>query len=272
MGQWKPELEKAATILSRATRVTVSTGAGISAESSIPTFRDPGGLWDQISPMDAGTAKGLLRAFQTKSRIIVPILMTMLDRFEKAEPNAGHKALFDLEKMGIVRTVITQNVDNLHKEAGTTDLIEVHGNLFKMVCLSCGWEREVDRKPYIEMIRNRLSMIDVYDLDALLSLAVICDQCRSVMRPDVVMFGEAVKSLPRAFRVSAESDVMLVLGTSGVVFPAASFPVEAKKAGARIIVINPTENGFRHCSDIYISMKAGDALPAIVGKITGCSG
>jgi NAD-dependent deacetylase len=198
--------------------------------------------------------------------------MTMLDRFEKAAPNAGHKALFDLEKMGIVRTVITQNIDNLHKEAGTTDLIEVHGNLFRMVCLSCGGEKEVDRKQYVERIRNRLSMIDVYDLDALISLAVVCDQCGSVMRPDVVMFGEAVKFLPRAFRVSVESDVMLVLGTSGVVFPAASFPVEAKKAGAKVIVINPTENGFRHCSDIYIPMKAGDALPAIVDIIKELSG
>ena len=272
MGRWEQEIEKAAQVLSRSRRVTVSSGAGISAESSIPTFRDPGGLWDQINPMEAGTVDGLLRAFQTRSEKIVSILRTMLDRFENAAPNAGHKALFDLEQMGIVKTVITQNIDNLHREAGTTDLIEVHGNLFRMTCLGCGSEKEVDRKQHIRFLRERLAAITEYDLDALISLAASCDRCGSVMRPDVVMFGEAVKSLHRAFRVSLESDVMLVLGTSGVVFPAASFPVEAKKAGATIIVVNPTENGFSHCSDIYIPMKAGDALPAIVSRIRGKGG
>ncbi len=267
MGKWRQELEEAASVLSKATRATAFCGAGISAESSIPTFRDPGGLWDQINPMEAGTVKGLLRAFQEKSDIIVPILMTMLDRFEKSEPNAGHLALSHLEKMGIVKTVITQNIDNLHHEAGTKDLIEVHGNLFRMYCLSCGRNKNVDRKRYVQTIRNRLLKISVYDLDALISLAVECDQCGSLTRPDVVMFGEAVKSLPQAFRVSIQSDVMMVLGTSGAVFPAASFPVEAKNAGAKVIVINPTENGFKHCSDIYIPMKAGDALPFIVEKI-----
>jgi len=247
--------------------VSASCGAGISAESKIPTFRDPGGLWDQINPMEAGTAKGLVRAFQKKSDVIIPILMKMLGRFERAEPNSGHLALFDLEEMGILQTVITQNIDNLHQEAGTTDLIEVHGNLFRMVCLSCGQEKEVDRKQYIQNLRNRLSSITVYDLDSLISLAAVCDHCRSVMRPDVVMFGEAVKSLSRAVTVSMQSEVMLVLGTSGVVYPAASFPLEAKKTGAKIIVINPVENGFGHCSDVYIPMKTGDALPAIVDKI-----
>jgi len=267
MGKWRQELEEAAWILSKASRATAFCGAGISAESSIPTFRDPGGLWDQINPMEAGTAKGLLRAFQEKSDIIVPILMTMLDRFENSEPNRGHVALSHLEKMGIVKTVITQNIDNLHQEAGTKGLIEVHGNLFRMLCLSCGWEKRVDRKQYVQIIRNRLSKIAAYDLDALISLAVKCDHCGSLTRPDVVMFGEAVKSLHQAFGVSIQSDVMLVLGTSGAVFPAASFPVEAKKAGAKIIVINPTENGFMHCTDIYIPMKAGDALPLLVEKI-----
>lgn len=272
MGRWEQELDKAAQVLSSAGSVSASSGAGISAESSIPTFRDPGGLWDQIDPMEAGTVDGLLHAFQTRSAKIVSILMTMLDRFENAAPNAGHKALFELEQMGRLRTVITQNIDNLHREAGTTDLIEVHGNLFRMTCLSCGSEKEVDRKQHIQFLRDRLSSITDYDLDALISLAAVCDQCGSVMRPDVVMFGEAVKSMPRAFRIAVESDVMLVLGTSGVVFPAASLPVEAKKSGATIIVINPTENGFSHCSDIYIPMKAGDALPAIVSRMKEAGG
>lgn len=267
MGKWDKELSEAASILSRAKQAAASTGAGFSAESRIPTFRDPGGLWDQINPMEAGTVKGLLKAFQQKSEIIVPILIKMLDSFEQADANPGHVALAELEKMGIVRNVITQNIDNLHQEAGTKALIEVHGNLFRMLCLSCGNKNKIDRKELVRRFRRRLSDTKVYNLDALIGLAETCDQCGSVTRPDVVMFGEAVQGLSEAFMASVQSDVMLVLGTSGVVYPAASFPVEARNSGAKVIVINPTENGFSHCTDLYIPMKTGEALPIIVKKI-----
>jgi NAD-dependent deacetylase len=267
MGKWEKEIEAAVSILSGAKRACASSGAGISAESGIPTFRDPGGLWDEINPIEAGTAAGLVNVLEKNADKIIPIFLKMLDSFEQAEPNPGHIALFDLEKMGILKTVITQNVDNLHREAGNTDLIEVHGNLFRMVCMRCGWLKTVDRKSYVGSIREKLISFTVYDFNSMISLADICEQCDSIMRPDVVMFGEAVKGLQRAFSASLNADVMLVLGTSGVVYPAASFPIEAKNAGARVIVINPTENGFQNYSDVYIPMKTGEALPIIVSKI-----
>ncbi len=267
MGKWKNEIEAAVSILSKAKSACASSGAGISEESGIPTFRDPGGIWEEINPIEAGTARGLVNALEKNAEKIIPIFLKMLGSFEQAEPNPGHTALFDLEKMGILKTVITQNVDNLHKEAGTSDLIEVHGNLFRMVCLRCGWQKMVDRKSFVRSVRDKLKSFTAYDFNSLISLADVCDQCDSIMRPDVVMFGEAVKGLRRAFNASLNSDVMLVLGTSGVVYPAASFPIEAKKAGARIIVINPSENGFQNYTDVYIPMKTGEALPIIVEKI-----
>ena len=106
-----------------------------------------------------------------------------------------------------------------------------------------------------------------YNLYSLMSIAPKCNRCQSMMRPDVVMFGEAVQELPRAYQIAKDCDVMLVLGTSGAVYPAASFPAEASKSGARIIVINPTENAFSSVTDVYIPMKTGEALPAIIKKI-----
>jgi len=267
MGKWKQEIEEAVSILSKAKRASASSGAGMSEESGIPTFRDPGGIWDEVNPIEAGTTRGLIHTLEKNAEKIIPIFLKMLDSFERAEPNPGHTALFELEKMGILKTVITQNVDNLHKEAGTSDLVEVHGNLFRMACLRCGRKKTVDRKSYVRSVRDKLASFSTYDLSSLIKLAEVCDQCGSIMRPDVVMFGEAVKDLQRAFDVSFHSDVMLVLGTSGVVYPAASFPAEAKNAGAKIVVINPTENGFRNYSDVYIPMKTGEALPIIVEGI-----
>jgi NAD-dependent deacetylase len=267
MSPYKKEIEEAARILSKATRGSAFCGAGNSEESGIATFRDPGGLWDQVDPVEMGTAKGLISALDKNAEKLLPIFMGMLDSFEQADHNPGHKALADLEAMGILTSVITQNVDNLHREAGSDGVIEVHGNLFRMKCLSCDRIKNVERKPFVREIKEKLSTLSEFTLSSMVSLAPVCDTCNSMMRPDVVMFGEAVQHLPKAFGIAKSADVMLVLGTSGNVYPAAYFPVEAKKSGARIIVINPTENAFTAVTDVYIPMKTGEALPAIVDKI-----
>lgn len=261
------DLQTAAAILSQSSRTVASCGAGMSAESGISTFRDAGGLWDRIDPMDVGTPAGLMHTLERNAAALLPLFLELLDSFEQASPNPGHVALADLEKLGILKTVITQNVDNLHQEAGNRDVIEVHGNLFRMKCLACATASIHDRKALIGETRERITALTSFTLDSLAVLAPKCPACGFLSRPDVVMFSEAVQDLPRAFEVSGNCDVMLVLGTSGVVYPAAYFPVEAKKAGARIIVINPTENAFSSVSDLYIPMKTGEALPAIVDMI-----
>jgi len=267
MGVYDEEIEKAAKILSHASRGSAFCGAGGSEESGIATFRDPGGLWDQLDPMEVGTAEGLISALDRNAEKILPVFTAILDSFEKADYNPGHKALADLEAMGLVTSVITQNVDNLQQEAGSLEVIEVHGNLFRMKCLSCNQTKIVERKPFVREIKHKLNTMSEFTLASMVSLAPVCDSCRSMMRPDVVMFGESVQHLPRAFDIAQYADVMLVLGTSGNVYPAAYFPVEAKKSGARIIVINPTENAFQAVTDVYIPMKTGEALPLIVDEI-----
>ncbi len=260
-------VKEAASILSSADKVTAASGAGISAESGISTFRDPGGLWDYIDPYEAGTVGGIVKSLERNADKLFPLFLNILETFEKADPNPGHLALSDLEKMGILKTVITQNIDNLHQEAGNSDVIEVHGNLFRMRCLKCGRFETVDRKAFTRSLAEKLKSLDSFNLESLLLLVMKCGDCDAMMRPDVVMFGEQVHDIPKAFDACQHCDVMLVLGTSGVVYPAAYFPVEAKRRGAKVIVINPTENAFVRESDIYIPMKTGEALPAILNLI-----
>ncbi len=239
MGKYDHEIENAASILSQSTNAAVTSGAGVSAESGIPTFRDSGGLWDQMDPVEAGTPDNFFTQLEQNTHKLKSILTGLLDAFDKADPNPGHRALANLEEMGILKTVITQNIDNLHREAGNTDVVEVHGNLFRMRCLSCGEKDIVGRKSFIEALRNKLKSIISLDFANVVSLAQTCSKCGSVMRPDVVMFGEEVQEISKAFDVAQHCDAMLVLGTSGVVYPAAYLPVEAKNAGTSVIVINP---------------------------------
>jgi NAD-dependent deacetylase len=267
MESWDKEIDEAASILARSTRAVASCGAGISAESGIATFRDPGGVWDTLDPAEVGTVDGLINTLERDAKKLIPLFLEMLDSFEQAEPNPGHRSLVDLEVMGILKTVITQNTDNLHQEAGSTSVIEVHGNLCRMVCVSCGRRRRFDRKSLIGDVKSRLKSLKKYTLSHLISLAPQCDLCGSMMRPDVVMFGESVQQLPEAYGAIQGCDTMLVLGTSGVVYPAASFPFEAQKRGAKVIVINPRENAFAEVTDVYIPMKTGEALPLVVNRI-----
>ncbi|MDY6903601.1 MAG: NAD-dependent deacylase [Thermodesulfobacteriota bacterium] len=260
-------IEKASDILVRSRNAVVSSGAGMSAESGIATFRDPGGVWERLDPAQVGTTAGLLNTLQNNPEPLISMFHELLDVFANAEPNAGHEALYELERMGILQTVITQNIDNLHQEAGSIKVIEVHGNGFRFRCLSCSTRVAMSRKGLIRDVRARLDQLTDYSPAVLMDVMPQCDQCGSMMRPDVVMFGEAVQHIPEAYAAVQSADAMLALGTSGVVYPAAAFPFEAKKAGAPVIVVNPNENAFDSVSDVYVPMKAGEALPALVDNV-----
>lgn len=264
MSEGAEEIKRAAQILADAEHIVAFCGAGISAESGIATFRDPGGLWDQIDPWEAGTTEGLMLAIENKSRVLMPILHDIIGSFKAADPNPGHRALASLESMGKINAVITQNVDDLHAEAGSKKVVEVHGNLFRMRCLSCSSKYKFDRKAFLEEFSTGFNLLNTLSLTNLISVAPKCEKCGYVMRPDVVMFGEAVQGLGECFQQVKACDTMLVLGTSGAVYPVAEFPAQAKENGARVVVINPTENAFNHVSDVYIPMKTGVALPQIL--------
>ncbi len=261
-------IKQAAKILAHAGNAAASCGAGISAESGIATFRDPGGVWDRLNPVEVGTTDGLIRTLTRNPQKLVPVFIELLDALGNADPNPAHRALGDLEKMGILKTVITQNIDNLHQEAGNTDVIEVHGNGFRLRCISCGNMQIRDRRKLIAETKEKIASLAAFDLAAITDLMPKCDRCGAMMRPDVVMFGEAVKDIPRAFATARNCDVLLAIGTSGVVYPAAYLPMEAKNGGAAVIVVNPNENAFSAVSDVYIPLKAGTALPKIVEAVS----
>lgn len=261
------EIQKAANILANAKRTVASCGAGISAESGIPTFRDPGGVWEKLNPAEVGTAGGLIHTLTSNPHKLMPFFNELLETFENAEPNPAHRALGELERMGILQTVITQNIDNLHIEAGNTDVIEVHGNGFRVRCIGCGHTEARQRKPLIRETLKKLNETKTFDLKNIAALMPECPACRSATRPDVVMFGETVMDIPLAFEAARKCDVLLALGTSGTVYPAAYLPFEAKQAGASVIVINPNENAFSAVSDIYIPMKAGQAMGEILDAL-----
>ena len=235
-------IEEAAELLAPASRLVVTTGAGMSKESGIPTFRDaPSALWENFDPMDLATREGFLRDpalvwrwYGDRRRMI-----------SQARPHAGHVAIAEMETMFPSFLLITQNIDNLHRDAASRELIEMHGNIFRFKCF--------DRDHIIE----RLPETD--------DEPPRCE-CGSHIRPDVVWFGEALdaRDVDRAYAALEQCEAILVVGTSGIVAPVSGFPAVAKSAGAVVIEINPEETPITPLADIFIRAAAGAALPLLV--------
>lgn len=194
-----------------------------------------------------------------------------VNTFKRAEPNPGHYSLSDLEKMGILKSVITQNIDTFHTMAGNTRVFEVHGNLYRFRCTSCGYQVKIVREDILERMSDVLNS-DVFDLQLLLGALPTCGKCSQIMRPDVVMFGEAVLQMEESMKEARRADVVIIMGTSGIVYPAASVPIEAKRSKAKIIEINPTENAFKGITDVYVRQSSGTALPQIVEQVRRMKG
>ncbi len=259
-------IERAAEAFQRTRKLVTFSGAGMSAESGIPTFRDPGGIWDQFDPEEVGTGPGLLDTLSRTPEKIRAFADQTISVFLQARPNPGHLALGTLEQMGILKFIITQNVDNLHQEAGNKKVIEIHGNLFRQRCLACGAKKSFGREEFLTKFKTALGELARVDLSSIMEILPKC-HCGSPMRPDVVMFGEAVQGLHESFEEAGDCEVMLVLGTSGVVYPAAALPQRAKEAGATVIEINPGESAYFGVADIRLHGKTGEILPRIVEKI-----
>lgn len=218
------------------------TGAGISAESGIPTFRSKGGLWEKYDPMIYAS----IAAFREDPSKYWTIRGEFIRNYDTYQPNKAHLALAELEKMGIVRHVITQNIDGLHKKAGSKNVTEIHGSLRETYCLHCGKEFIAPHVPE--------------------GLPPYC-ACGGVLKPNTVLFGEPLPedALETAYHESATCKLMLVIGTSAVVQPAASLPVLARQKGARIVEVN-IEPAFAG-ADFFIAEKAGTGMARIVQEI-----
>jgi len=240
-------LQGAAEKIIQAKHLTVFTGAGISVESGIPPFRGEGGLWNSYDPIVLD-----LEHFHQHPLEAWKVIHTLFyDFFGKATPNPAHTGLAELEKMNLLKTVITQNIDNLHQEAGNTDVVEFHGTAQTLVCTSC--EKKFHK-----------STIDFS------KLPVTCDECQSLVKPDFIFFGEGIPPVAyaRSVNEAETADLMLVIGTSGEVMPASMIPRLAKQNGATIIELNTDDNIYAHGKDdIFLKGKAGGIMEKLLSEI-----
>jgi len=235
---------RAAKDLAAANHVVALTGAGISVESGIPPFRGKGGVWEKIDPMEYAHIDAFMNDPVKVWNVLLKDMKLLL---EEAEPHAAHMVLGELEKRGSLKTIITQNVDGLHQRAGNTDVIEFHGTFAQYKCLAC--EQQVDS-----------AGIDIREIPPRCA-------CGGIWRPEVVFFGEMIppQHLWRSKLAATECDLMLVIGTSAVVQPAAFMPVIAKESGAKVIEVNPEPTPLTGSISNYLILgKAGEVMQAIL--------
>lgn len=219
------------------------TGAGISVESGIPDFRGQGGVWTRYDPFEYGH----IESFRANPAKVWKMLIELDALMQSVSPNEAHLALGELENLGIIKMVITQNVDRLHQRGGSSNVVEFHGNFRDMRCDNC-------QMPFL---RENVSLE---------RLPPLCS-CGGPIRPDVVLFGEAIpaKAYSRAFAAAEKCDLMIVVGTSASVAPASELPLIAKRRGAHILEINPELSELsRWITDLHIMEAAGAALGNIV--------
>jgi NAD-dependent deacetylase len=223
----------------------VLTGAGISTESGVPDFRSPTGIWAHYDPMEYAT----IQAFRRDPVKVWEFYALRFEVLTQAEPNAGHLALAELERAGLVRAIVTQNIDGLHARAGSQDVIEVHGSIRAASCLECG-----ERLPLEEVVASLRELA-----------APPCPQCGAILKPDVVMFGELLPegAMERATTLARGAGLLLVVGSSLEVYPVAGLPEETVSAGGALAIVNRGPTPFDRLAELRIDAAAGETLGAL---------
>lgn len=242
------QLRLAVKLLEVADRVVALTGAGLSTPSGIPDFRSSEtGLWSYVNPMEIASIWGFRDKPQRFYDWIRPLAQTIVE----AKPNPAHTALMQLERMGKLSAVITQNIDALHRKVGSHNVIELHGHLRTVRCLRCGYQDEAE--PHLRGFLRT-------------GVLPVCPTCGEIMKPDVVLFGEPLPELEilRAQEEALRCDVMLVAGSSLEVMPAADLPALAVRRGAKLIMINLTMTPHDHLADVVLQGDVASVLPRLV--------
>ena len=247
-------IDTARALVDAAARVVVLTGAGISTGSGIPDFRGPQGVWtrspsaERLSDIRYYVADPDVRKLSWQSRLAHPAW--------SAQPNAGHRALVDLERRGKLHALITQNIDGLHQRAGSSPglVIEVHGTLHHAVCLRCSWRGLM--QAVLERVRAGEDDPE-------------CEACGGILKSDTISFGQALvpEVIDRAMTAAGEADCLVAVGTSLQVYPIAGIVPRARTAGARIIILNAQDTPFDELADVKLSGEIGDELPAVCGIV-----
>lgn len=244
------DVEQLREIVGAATRIVAFTGAGISTESGIPDFRSPGGIWTRYKPIyfDDFMASDEMRRESWRRKFATD--ETMLN----AEPNAGHRALAKLVEQGRMSAIITQNVDGLHQRSGVPDakVIELHGNATYASCLDCGHRHE--------LAPIRTAFLEKGELP-------LCEKCEGIVKTATISFGQAMPEIPmiRAQEETLACDLLIVLGSSLVVYPAAGFPRMAKRNGARFVILNRDPTDQDDDADLVIHNEIGPTLSKAIG-------
>jgi len=246
-----PLIAKGAALIKEAERILVFSGAGLSTESGIPDFRSPGGLWSKYDPSDFYFDKILS---DEKARVKYWQMSTeSYHTMKDAVPNRAHQAIKALEDKGKLIAVVTQNIDWLHHRAGNSPdkIIEIHGTAFSVSCLSCG--KKYDRDDIEERIRSGVKV-------------PYCDDCSGILKPDTISFGQAMPEdkMAQAITYARQCDLCIVLGSSLVVYPAASVPVHAAESGAKLMIINRDETPLDSMADVVIHESVSKALGEMI--------
>jgi NAD-dependent deacetylase len=251
MDSYLERARHAVELLKGSCRVTAFTGAGISTESGISDFRSPGGVWDRyrVVTYDEFISEREKRIEYWRMK------RELFQEMKGAQPNRAHRALARMEKMGKLTCLITQNIDGLHQDAGSTNVIELHGTNRKALCLTCGkiWP--------IEDIQERLERQ---------SFDPLCDECKGLIKPATISFGQSMpeQEMIEAYACATQCELFLMIGSSLQVEPAASIPSAAHGAGARLIYVNRTETLSDHLAEIIFRESAGEVLTSIVRGLT----
>lgn len=238
-----------AAMLNESERAVVFTGAGISTESGIPDFRSPGGIWTKMAPIEFQDfiSNEEMRRESWRRKF------AMEETFAQAEPNLGHQAVAELVRRGTVSEIITQNIDNLHQDSGIPDeqVIELHGNGSYATCLDCGCRHELDVIKQSFVGRDELPL---------------CRDCGGMVKTATISFGQSMPVGPmrRAEEETLACDLFIVIGSSLVVHPAASFPLVAKRNGARLVILNREETPLDGYADLVLHEEIGETLSAAV--------
>jgi NAD-dependent deacetylase len=243
-------LDQVVKAIQKSSSAAVLTGAGISAESGVPTFRGQQGLWKKFRPEQLAT----MEAFLADPAVVWEWYNWRRQLIAETKPNPGHYALKDMAELFEDFTLITQNVDNLHRLAGSTRILELHGNIYRNKCADCGRPMTGE----FEIVPDTLPS---------------CPVCRGRIRPDVVWFGEMLPEdvIEEAYLVSERVDVFFSVGTSALVHPAASLPLIAKRRGAILIEINPERTPLSDYADFSFQANSGEILPDLVNRLRAVS-